>query len=277
MSQGAMSVSWAHPDVSSISVRIGRRWFVTNVSPTAAASFMNHARLASIDIHSVTSRALNAQASTTCVPWVLTTLIRWAALTRAALPRPAGIVTSPVLTAPPRSSHGRPRCPRAARACPGRGAQAPPPTCPRRDRRGARGAPPAVGGAAVRDAVAGDRPHRPEVRQAGPEPVEGRQMRPVELARARGPEALSWISEVPDVEVRHLRPLDGDDAEELTGPHGPGPARTPGDDEPLDEPSPAGLAREGPVELAVDLEGRARLGRVDHARSRHVLTSSRHG
>src|SRR5437016_3906134 len=86
MSQGAISVSWAHPDVSSTSVRIGRRRFVTNVSPTAAASFMNHARLASIDIHSVKSRALNAQASTTWVPWVFTTLMRCPAPTRAALP-----------------------------------------------------------------------------------------------------------------------------------------------------------------------------------------------
>jgi len=37
---------------------------------------MNHARLASIDIHSVTSFALKAQVSTTCVPWVLVTLTR---------------------------------------------------------------------------------------------------------------------------------------------------------------------------------------------------------
>src|SRR5256886_6098071 len=104
-----MSVSWAHPDVSSTSVRIGRRRFVTNVSPTAAASFMNHARLASIDIHSVRSRALNAQASTTWVPWVFTTLMRCPAPTRAALPRRAGIVTSSGLTGPPffrRSSAG---------------------------------------------------------------------------------------------------------------------------------------------------------------------------
>src|SRR3989475_6020222 len=109
MSQGAISVSGAHPDVSSTSVRIGRRRFVTNVSPTAAASFMNHARLASIDIHSVRSRALNAQASTTWVPWVFTTLMRCPAPTRAALPRRAGIVTSSGLTGPPffrRSSAG---------------------------------------------------------------------------------------------------------------------------------------------------------------------------
>src|SRR6266545_5577618 len=111
-----MSVSCAHPEVSSTRVRMGRRWFVTNVSPTAAASFMNHARLASIAIHSDVSRALNAQASTTCVPWVFTTLMRRPALTRAALPRRAGIVTSSPLIAPAASSrpsrpgwHGQPR------------------------------------------------------------------------------------------------------------------------------------------------------------------------
>src|SRR5438309_1547923 len=68
-------------EVSSTRVRIGLRWLVTKVSPTPAASFMNEARLASIDIHSVRSRALNAQASTTCVPWVLTTLMCWPELT----------------------------------------------------------------------------------------------------------------------------------------------------------------------------------------------------
>src|SRR2546429_1164906 len=102
----ALPISCAQPDVSSTSVRIARRWFVTNASPTAAASFMNRARLASIDIHSVTSRALNAQASTTWVPWVLTTLMRCPAWTRAALPRRAGIVTSWVFTGPPSSSAG---------------------------------------------------------------------------------------------------------------------------------------------------------------------------
>src|SRR5437879_131622 len=98
-----MRVSWAQPDVSSINVRMGRRWLVTNVSPTEAASFMNEARLASIDIHSVRSRALNAQASTTWVPWVLTILMCWPALACAALPPRAGIVTSSALT-------GRPLC-----------------------------------------------------------------------------------------------------------------------------------------------------------------------
>src|SRR5207245_11145811 len=96
-------------EVSSTRVRIGLRWLVTKVSPTPAASFMNHARLASIDIHSVRSRALNAQASTTWVPWVFATLMRCPAPTGAAWPRRAGIVTSAGLTGPPffrRSSAG---------------------------------------------------------------------------------------------------------------------------------------------------------------------------
>ena len=71
---------------------MGRRWFVRKASPTAARSFKNHARLASMDIHSATSRALKAHVSTTCVPWVLMTLIRWPAATRAAAPRRAGML-----------------------------------------------------------------------------------------------------------------------------------------------------------------------------------------
>ena len=84
---------------------MGRRRFVTNESPTAARSFRNHARLASMDIHSVGSAALNAQVSTTCVPCVLMIVMRWPLLTRAALPRRAGIVTvsAVMLGSPPRS------------------------------------------------------------------------------------------------------------------------------------------------------------------------------
>src|SRR6516164_5055464 len=59
---------------------------------------MNEARLASIDIHSVRSRALKAQASTTCVPCEFTTLMCWPALACAALPPRAGIVTSSPVT-----------------------------------------------------------------------------------------------------------------------------------------------------------------------------------
>src|ERR1700737_220384 len=87
-----MSGSWAPPGGSPTGVRRGRRWFVGKVSPRAARSFMNQARLHSIDIHSVASLALNAQVSTTCEPCVLITLMRWPFATRAATPRRAGIV-----------------------------------------------------------------------------------------------------------------------------------------------------------------------------------------
>src|SRR5258705_13015151 len=87
-----MRVSWAPPEVSPTRVRIGRRWFVRNVSLRAARSFMDLARLHSMGIHSVTSLALNAQVSATCEPRVLITVTRWPFATRAATPRRAGIV-----------------------------------------------------------------------------------------------------------------------------------------------------------------------------------------
>src|SRR4030095_16595582 len=75
-------------------MRMGRRRLVRSVSPTAGTSFRNHARLASIAIHSVGSAALDAQVSTTWAPCVFTTRTCWPARRRAALPRRAGIVTS---------------------------------------------------------------------------------------------------------------------------------------------------------------------------------------
>src|SRR4029453_4231474 len=51
-----------------IRLRIGRRWLLRKVSPTEARSLRNQARLHSIDIHSVTSLAANAQVATTCAP-----------------------------------------------------------------------------------------------------------------------------------------------------------------------------------------------------------------
>jgi len=41
--------------------------------------------------------------------------------------------------------------------------------------------------------------------------------------------------EAPGVEVRDLRPFDRDDAEELTGPDGPGPARASRDEKAIEE------------------------------------------
>src|SRR5262249_3358584 len=108
---------------------------------------------------------------------------------------------------------------------------------------------------------------------AGPEAIEGRQMRLVELPRARGPEALPRVREVPHVEIRDLRPFDRDDPDELAGAYRPRPPRAHRHHEALDELAMAALAAEPRVELAVRLERRARLGLVDHAWSRHVLTS----
>lgn len=62
--------------------------------------------------------------------------------------------------------------------------------------------------------VAGDRRHRPQPRERGPEPVAGRQMRAVERAGLAGIEPLVKVVGMPEVQVAHLRPLGRDDAEE---------------------------------------------------------------
>ncbi len=127
----------------------------------------------------------------------------------------------------------------------------------------------AVGVAAVLHGVGGDREHRAQVRQARPQPIEGGHVRLVELARARGPEALARVGQVPDVEVRHLRALDRHDAEDLARPHRPRPSRAARDDEALDQVALAALRRQARVEVAVHVERRARLGLVDHVGLRH--------
>ena len=76
-------------------VRIGRRRLVTSASPTAGMIWPMATRLCSIDMNSPRSPALNAQASTTCWPFVLTTLTCWPWRMRAALPRRAGISIMP--------------------------------------------------------------------------------------------------------------------------------------------------------------------------------------
>src|SRR6266567_606489 len=428
-----MRVSWAPPDVSSTRVRMGRRWFVRNASPTAARSFMNHARLASIDIHSVTSLALNAQVSTTCVPWVLMTLTRWPAATRAApggdrealrgchtsfllprsrlgsseggsapLPRPppepiapakpaleaenscsresgdysdrllpaAEAVVSAIVRSlgrAPAREERRVRLPdlhaeRAAGA--ERIARLLPPHRHReiavragRDRaehvdlgeeldevsflrrarldevavvRGQPGdlediqhvvnvelgetvgsdrahqvgmaaeievlsvehlvnvgvasraeqvvAARAVRVAAVPDRVVGDREHRPEVGQGGPEPVVGGDVRAMELLGPRGPEALAGVAETPGVEVRDLGPLHGHDAEQLAGTHRPGATGAHRHDEALDQRAGCDLAGQPVVERVIHRDRRARLRVVDDPwlRHRHLLRSVAH-
>ena len=69
--------------------------------------------------------------------------------------------------------------------------------------------------------VVRDRRHRAQVGERRPEPVVGRDVRPVKLLRPRCPEALARVVEVPGVEVRHLGTLDGDDPAELAGADGP--------------------------------------------------------
>jgi hypothetical protein len=91
----------------------------------------------------------------------------------------------------------------------------------------------------------------------------------VQLSRARRPEALARIGQVPDVEIRDLRALDGDDPEELAGAHRPCVAGASRDDEPLDEGALAARVAEPGIELAVHFQRRAGLGLIDHVRPRH--------
>src|SRR5260370_34309714 len=69
--------------------------------------------------------------------------------------------------------------------------------------------------------VVGDRDHRPQVRETGPEPVEGGYVGALQLARARGPEPLAWVVQTPEVEVADLRAFYGDHPHEAAGTHGP--------------------------------------------------------
>ena len=77
------------------------------------------------------------------------------------------------------------------------------------------------------EGVVGDRRHRPQVRQARPELVAGRQMRAVKRPRLAGEEALVDVVRGPEVQVTHLRPFDAHDPEEAAGRHVEG-ARVPG-------------------------------------------------
>src|SRR5262249_60632100 len=89
--------------------------------------------------------------------------------------------------------------------------------------------------APVLDRVRRDREHRAQIRQARPKPVEGRHVRLMELARARGPEALTGIAQVPDIEVRNLRALERHDAKDLAREHRPRAPGAPRNDEAVDE------------------------------------------
>src|ERR1051325_2055574 len=79
------------PEVSSMRVRIGRRRFVTSVSPIPGMIRPIATRLCSIDMNSLRSASLNAQLSTTCCPFVLTTRAFCPRRRCSAFPRRAGI------------------------------------------------------------------------------------------------------------------------------------------------------------------------------------------
>src|SRR5689334_21395991 len=61
-------MSWMPGDVSASSVRIGRRWFVTNCSPTAGKSLPTHTRVCWALWYSLVSPAQNAKTSATWPP-----------------------------------------------------------------------------------------------------------------------------------------------------------------------------------------------------------------
>jgi len=95
----------------------------------------------------------------------------------------------------------------------------------------------------------------------------------MELARARGPEALAGIAQVPDIEVRNLRALERHDANDLAREHRPRAPGAPRDDEAVDERPLGARLAEPPIETPVHFERRAQLRLVDHVRSWHGLTS----
>ena len=64
--------------------------------------------------------------------------------------------------------------------------------------------------------VMGDRRHRAQIGQGAPQPVAGRDVRRVQRARLAAEEALAEIVVAPQVEIADLRPLDADDAKEMT-------------------------------------------------------------
>jgi hypothetical protein len=121
--------------------------------------------------------------------------------------------------------------------------------------------------AVLGEAVGGDGRERAEIRQARPQPVEGRDMGALKLARARRPEPFTRIVPVPDVEVADLCALDRDDAEKMPGRYREGEARAGGNDEPLDRAAFRG--GEPLVEAAVEAVGGGAAGLIGGGRMRH--------
>src|SRR5712691_10662281 len=79
-------------------------------------------------------------------------------------------------------------------------------------------------------------------------------MRALQLPGARGPEALAWIVEVPEVQVADLRSLDRHDAHHRACFHGPRVAAADGDDVLMRAPALRHRLRNALVELVIEVE-----------------------
>ena len=75
---------------------------------------------------------------------------------------------------------------------------------------------------AVLDRLPRDGQHRAEIGQDRPEPVVAGEVAALQLPGAGRPEALSWVVQVPGVEIDDLRPLNRHHAADLSGSHRPG-------------------------------------------------------
>ncbi len=106
-----------------------------------------------------------------------------------------------------------------------------------------------------------DGDQRPQVRQTRPQPIERGDVRPVQLARARGPEALARVVQVPDVEVADLGALRGRDAADVAGGDRPGAAGADGEGK-FEGEMPGGGVRGGGGDGVVEGGVRAEVGGV---------------
>src|SRR5438128_391587 len=90
--------------------------------------------------------------------------------------------------------------------------------------------------------------------------VEGRDVRALQLPRARGPEALARVVEVPEVQVAHLRSLDRHYAHHRSRLHGPRVATADGDDVLVRAPALRHRFRHALVELAIEADTSGHVG-----------------
>src|SRR5260370_27942759 len=108
--------------------------------------------------------------------------------------------------------------------------------------------------------VVRDRDHRPQVRETGPEPVEGGYVGALQLARARGPEPLAWVVQTPEVEVADLRSFYGDDAHDAARSHGPRISTSDRDYLVVRALPAIGRVSDASVEVAVQIEPPGHIG-----------------